>query len=791
MSTELTHYPNQTVESLEFDKIILLLKSYCLDELGKRTTDQETFSCSDLTISYRLDKTWEFKNILTHYKFPAHNYYPLDEELKYMQVSGYILPSESIKRIYDQIKTVESIKEFFLKKHPDEFPVYQNIIKDVVYDKKIAKKIEDTLDEKGYVKSNASNLLDNIRINIQKKNKVTDVQFNKTLKKHRQNKFLADAQESIRNNRRVLAVLSENKRKVKGIIHDQSDTGKITYIEPDEVIYLNNEITELQIDEKREIQRILKELTSYLNQFYTLFENYQQLLADIDFTRAKGVLALKMDAMKPIISEHPGFDLKEAFHPYLFLLNKEARKETIPLSLKLDKNHRMLIISGPNAGGKTVALKTVGLIQLMCQFGLLIPCDENSKIGIFEQVFTDLGDSQSLEDELSTYSSRLKKMNYFLKHANAQTLILIDEFGTGTDPVLGGAMAESMLEQLSPKKIFGIITTHYSNLKKMAERNPTMLNASMLFDQESLSPTFQLQVGKPGSSYTFEIAKRSGLPQTVIQKARTIAKDNEVQLDDLINQLELERTNLKKEKKKLAEQDAQVKSLVKKFNALSGQLSDQRKKLQQTQLNIEADGQKILEQKVHASLKEINKNKSKENLEKQLNDLKKQKKEFVEERRKKISGNQNLKTLYKKGTTVYVPSIDTYGELLDVKGKNAMISLNGTRTTLPIDRIEIKQKPEEHKKGNIPKKKTLYSDVETEFDIRGLTAREAKGLLEEYIDQSLLNDTQEIKIIHGKGSGKLRNTVKQVLQEYNRFIASANYEHEKHGGDGATIIQFK
>ena len=406
--------------------------------------------------------------------------------------------------------------------------------------------LDEVLDEVGVVKDNASEELQKIRMSLfRRRNELRRV-FERVIAKLNKAGYSTDIEESFSNGRRVVAVFAEHKRQVKGILHGESDTRKTAFIEPEETVELNNEIYSLENEERKEVLRILRQLTSNLSVYAELLKTYHIVVGEYDFARAKAKFAIDINGEFPLVLDKAHIELKNAFHPLLYLYNKRSGKTTIPVSITLDDKSRILVISGPNAGGKTVTLKTIGLLQIMVQSGLLVPVHPSSQMGIFKQLMIHIGDTQSLEFELSTYSSHLKNMKHFMEVANGKTLFFIDELGSGSDPNLGGAFAEVIMEELAHKRSVGIVTTHYLNLKVMANKVPGIINGAMAFDEQNLLPMYKLIIGKPGSSYTFSIAERIGLPQHLINKARKLVDEDHFTLDKLLNRTEQDLRDLEK-----------------------------------------------------------------------------------------------------------------------------------------------------------------------------------------------------------------------------------------------------
>ena len=544
-------YPANAIESLEFNKVCDLLLLKCRTDAARERVQNIRFHVRIEYIQRELSQVNEFKNILlTGDHFPNDFTRNISKELRLLQITGGVLTGEQLLFCHQLALNMKDILNWF-KKNNDLFPALAAISEKVAYEKQITEIITNVIDDLGLVKDTASKELMAIRSELGKARHAARRAFEGVLRKLSKAGYLADISESFYNGRRTAAVLAEYKRIVKGILHGESDTQKTVFIEPEETIDLNNEIFSLERAEQKEIHRILVQATKDLSAYGPQLEGYYHIAGIYDYIRAKALLAVDMDASMPMLSPHPGIQLVKAYHPLLLLRNRQAGKETVPTNITLDRQNRILIISGPNAGGKTVSMKTVGLLQLMVQSGLLIPAAENSEVGIFRQLMVQIGDTQSIEHELSTYSAHLQHMKYFMDFANGKTLFFIDELGSGSDPNLGGAFAEAIVEELAAKHALGIITTHYLNLKVMAGKVRGIFNGAMTFDEEKLEPLYQLSVGKPGSSYTFAIAQRSGLPKHVIDRARALTQREHFKLDKMLLQTEQQSVRLGDKEKEL------------------------------------------------------------------------------------------------------------------------------------------------------------------------------------------------------------------------------------------------
>lgn len=542
----MNNFDEQTLHDLEFTTIRSWLVEFGVGNTTKERLANLLPSSNFTTIKAELARLKEFHTIRVEgERFPALDYQELHKEIRLLPIYNAVLEQEGFVRIAIASELVNRMLLFFDKREL-EYPELFALLTDVYYTTEITERIEKVFDRRGKIKDDASPELFLIRQKIQSVRNQINRNFEKELRRLLKEGVLADTKEAFVNERRVLAVVSTHKRKIGGSVVGSSKTGSLTFIEPGVNIELNNELELLIDDERKEIYRILQLLTRDISHFLPLIIEYQRVLSEFDFIHAKAKLAIELEADLPGISEEPRIELIKAFHPILWKNNKALGKKTLPQQLIMDKFSRMLVISGPNAGGKSITLKTIGLIQLMLQAGLLVPVHPNSKISFFKAVLTDIGDNQSIENELSTYSYRLKRMKHFLEVSNRNTLLLLDEFGTGSDPDLGGALAEVFFEQLYNKKCFGVITTHYGNIKLKADRLRNAVNGCMLFNTETLEPLYRFSLGQPGSSFTFEVAQMNGIPLELIEEAKTKIDEHKVNMDRLLSELQREKTYLER-----------------------------------------------------------------------------------------------------------------------------------------------------------------------------------------------------------------------------------------------------
>ena len=577
-------YPDDNISRFEFDRIRSIIESNCRSIGGKEFAQDlsPTFEFDALLV--QLQRVKEYVDIKrSGSDLPNSTFPDIRRELHLLGIANSALQEKQFMNIREVSDVVNNLLQY-LKDKRSILPAICGIFNSVYFTKEIIDSIDKVLDPSGIVKSSASQELADIRKDLARSRRDLDKVFRAQLQKLKKLGWLADTEETVYNGRRVLSILAEQKRSVSGLIQGSSDTGKTTFIEPIETVDLNNEVFDLLQRERREIIRILRLLTANMRKHHPLIVSYENVLSIFDFNRAKTLLALELEATLPNIIRSSQLRLINARHPILVLQNKGSGKPVIPMSCELDHEQRLLIISGPNAGGKSITLKTVGLLQMMLQSGLLVPVDERSEMGYFQRLFADIGDSQSIEYELSTYSSRLAKMKYILEFSDKRTLVLIDEFGTGTDPELGGAVAEAMLEDLSRRRTLGVITTHYMNIKLAADRLDGVRNACMLFDDDTLQPLYQLVIGQPGSSYTYIIAEKIGLPVALINRARNMTSKDKVTLDRMLQQLQKEQQELRK----LLEVVDQKQTVADKSKAKFEELQDKMKhKLERTSANQE------------------------------------------------------------------------------------------------------------------------------------------------------------------------------------------------------------
>lgn len=700
------YFPESALVQLEFDKVQALLQEHCKTELGKQMAEDLRLHTHIDYVRTALQQAHEYKQLtLLQEHFPNDYILNLKNELRLLGIQGAVLSGEQIMLLRKLAESMQSIVRFFDHERRVQYSALFGVITHTHFEKKIIVLIDDVLDENGQVRDNATPELARIRMQLfRKRNELRRV-FDRSLSKLSKLGYLADTEEAFLNGRRVVAIYAENKRMVKGILHGESDTRRTAFIEPEETIELNNDVASLEREENKEVYKILRTLTAALGQHSQLLNNYHDILGEYDFIRAKAKLALDMDGNYPMLNPHSQVHLVEAYHPLLLLYNRRNQKPTIPISVSLNKDNHILVISGPNAGGKTVTLKTVGLIQLMLQAGLLVPVHPSSQLGIFRQLMIHIGDTQSLEFELSTYSSHLKNMKYFMENANGRTLFFIDELGSGSDPNLGGAFAEVIMEELAKKHSFGIVTTHYLNLKVMANKVKGIINGAMGFDEQNLLPLYKLIVGKPGSSYTFSIAQRIGLHPSLIARARNLVDEGHFQLDKLLNKAEQDLQKVEAKEKELQKLLRENERLKREYE----ELSDKERKTQQfTAMKLqnkikeeELQYLKDMERKMKQIVVEWKRTEDKQKVLKQAEVLlfRKKEKQINERFEKKVQEKfLEIGGECKVGDQVKIRSNGQVGKLLEIRDKRGIVKLgNIPMNVLMADLVLVKERPKEKK----------------------------------------------------------------------------------------------
>ncbi len=799
-------YPEHFEKKIGFDVIRNLIAEACVSDMGKDFVKKIRFSSNAAAIGRMHRQITEFRKIIDFGKpFPNSGYFDLRPELLRLKTEGSYISEEALFDLKSSLTVLQEILDFIKNTEPEEFPELQVLAGEVVFPGDILQQAAAIIDDKGRIKDNASPGLARIRREISSKERQVIAETRKAFVQAKKSGFLPEGAEiTIRNGRAVIPVRASDKRAVKGFIHDESASGQTVFIEPVSSFEMNNEIVELENDERREIIKILTLFSETLRPGIPALLSAYRFLGLMDFIRAKALVGVKLNASSPVLRREKVLDLKKAVHPLLFLSHSKTGKGVVPQDISLNPDRRILIISGPNAGGKSVCMKTLGLLQYMFQCGVQIPASPNSELPLFDRFFIDIGDEQSLENDLSTYSSHLLNMKFFLKHANSNTLLLIDEFGTGTEPQLGAAIAEATLEQLAAKGAFGVITTHYTNLKLAADRIPGLTNGAMLFDTEKMQPLYLLKIGKPGSSFAFEIARKIGFPAYVLNRAKKKSGGKHLSFDKQLQQLEADKLAVTALKNELKEREEELTRLQKKYETLLGELEKNKKQIikdaRQEALEILNASNREIEKTIR-EIKEAKAEKGKTKALRQELEWKKKKLATEVDSRKqtKSASGEKKETApgsLKPGDFVEIEDMDVVGELLSTEGKDAIVNVNNVKLTISLKKLSPTQKKPETAVKKSAKNSFAHelnekmARFELTIDLRGKRADEALEQLQRYIDDALLLRIKEVSILHGKGYGILREVIRDYLKtvpEIERF-GDAPVEF---GGAGITKVVFR
>ncbi len=822
-------YPDNFETKIGFDRIRKILHNKCLSTMGNEWVEEMHFQNHFENISNQLGEVSEFCRIVREFdNFPANHFYDLRVALQKIKLEGRFLEEAELFDLKRSLESVRAIVNFFNKQEEAVFPLLKKKTTNVQVFPYIYDRIETIINKYGKIRDNATSQLAQIRKDIMSRQSNMSKRLHAILKQAQKDGLVEDdATVSIRDGRAVIPIAAGNKRKLKGIIYDESSTGKTSYVEPNEIVEINNEIRELEYAERREIVRILTDFSNDIRPYLEdLFYSYD-FLGEIDFIRAKALMAVEFNAIKPEMTDEPIIDWQKAVHPLLLQTLKKEKRKIVPLNIWLNQEKHILLISGPNAGGKSVCLKTVGLLQYMLQCGLLIPLNEASKAGIFGQLFIDIGDEQSMENDLSTYSSHLMNMKYFVKNSNEKTLVLIDEFGTGTEPMLGGAIAEAILDKLNQLGTFGVITTHYTNLKHFASSANGIANGAMLYDSQNMNPLFQLEIGKPGSSFAFEIARKIGLPEEILEKATEKIGKKHIDFDRNLRQInrdkrywEVKRQKIRKVEKALDEMAENYETELKETKKLRKEvlakakedadilLSGVNKQIENTiseikKVQAEKEKTKEAREKITALKKDVIKktNQSDEHIEtkiKQLQEREKRRNQHRPEESKKAILQEKIEEQIElqPGDKVRIKGQNTIGDLISINSKNAVVAFGQLITTLPSKQVERLSNNEVKKLGQNKKSSSSmltanFSEkrltFKSEIDIRGQRVEEAISNIQRFIDEAIMFEVAQLRILHGKGHGILKQTIREYLRS-EPMVRNFKDEHIDFGGAGITVV---
>ena len=793
--------------SLGFDQIRELIAGECIGEPARREARNLRFNGHYATVVCLQEENEEYRRLsLEGIQIPEQHFQDLEPISRHLDVEGFVPDKSAWISLHHALKNADSIVRT-LKKHMAKFPRLHTLGQTVEIPAEILYRFSEVFSTDGEILDSASAELNRLRKKkIDEQSKLRR-KLESALKNAVSSSYSAeDAGITIRNGRLVIPVFAEHKRRIRGFIHDESATGQTVYIEPEEALEANNAIRELHFAENREIQRILLELSEEIRPHKTKIELAGGLLTKIDLIRARSRFGVKIGACLPSHHEKTSFMLFEARHPLLYLSHRKKGLPLVPLHIWLNDEKRMLVISGPNAGGKSVCLKTVGLIQLMWQAGVPVPVGEGSKLGFFNRVFADIGDQQSLENDLSTYSSHLSNMRRILASANDQSLVLLDEFGNGTDPALGGPIAEAILEALCHRKVFGLVNTHYSNLKVFAGRHPACENGAMKFNADKMEPLFQLEIGKPGSSFALEIAEKTGLPRPVLNQARNKIGTKKINVDRLLSDLEREKQELDEKLKELKNREKAARLLQAELEAKTQKLEAEKKNILQKARSDAAALFENANRKIEETIRSIRENQAEKSITRNLRmDLAELRESIKPEEipaaqnqqevipEKKDSPVEILNDEIKAGDFVRIRGSESAGIVLSLRGKNVEVEIGEIRSTIKTEKLEkISRLPGGHikksSKGiNLGEK---LMDFSNQLDVRGRRTDEAMKMVEFWLDEAMLLGQQELRILHGKGNGILRIQLRNFLRLFPQ-VSGIRDEHPDQGGAGITLFSIR
>ena len=821
-------YPDHFEQKIAFTTIRQLLKDKCVSTLGAEKVDEILFTSDYAEVMRLLSQTDEMLRVLTTEsdELPVGDFYDVRPALSRVRIEGLFLDELEVFDLRRALEAVRLLVAFLTRSEADVYPHLHELVLGVETFPLIINRIDGILNKFGKIKDNASPELGRIRKDIFQVQGSISRTLNSILRQAQADGYVEkDVAPTMREGRLVIPVSPAFKRKVNGIVHDESATGKTVFIEPTQVVDANNRLRELEGEERREIIRILVEFTNFVRPHSEEIFASQYFLGWIDFLRAKALFAIEIKAIKPRVDDCCQLEWAKAVHPLLFLSLKKQGKEIVPLDIVLNEKQRILLISGPNAGGKSVCLKTVVLLQYMMQCGLLVPLHDSSRAGIFDRLFIDIGDEQSIENDLSTYSSHLLNMKFFIRNSNAKTLLLIDEFGTGTEPMIGGAIAEATLERFNRNLAFGVITTHYTNLKHYAEDAPGIVNGAMLYDRQHLQPLFQLSIGNPGSSFAIEIARKIGLPEDLIAEAADKVGaehlDYDKHLQDIVRDKrywENKRQQIRQKEKKLEETlekyEAELSSIDRQRKEITAKakdearnlLSDANAKIENTIRQIkEADAEKVRTQAVRKELDDFKAKISKEETPKSpKGDLRNANPKLQLNRKtdtkkaERVTSNVEHETL-KIGSNVRMKGQTATGVILEMQDKQAVVAFGNLKSTVKLARLEAisnNQLKKEARKydsimststDEVRQRKLTFS---SEMDVRGMRGDEALQAVMYFIDDAIMVGVSGVRILHGTGTGALRQMIRQYLGTVNG-VKTYRDEHVQLGGAGITIVEFE
>lgn len=816
-------YPQSLESKIGFDGVRAIIGNLCNNSLSKDKCKEMNFSSDFGQVLTQLQQTNEYLTILnTGEDFPNGNIYDLREELGRVRIIGAYLTEAELFQLGQTLSTAADICAFFTEERSNKFPQLRKIAEEVTTFPEILRIITAAIDKFGNMKDNASPTLMDLKRSLQSTASSVNGMMQRIMSQCKQEGFLEkDSSPVVRDGRLVIPVSPMHKRKIKGIVHDESATGKTIFIEPAEIVEANNRIRELEADIRREIIRILTEITDKIRpSLGDLFALYK-IIGIFDFIRAKAIFAQEINATLPHISDTQEIEWYNAIHPMLFVTLKKLNKEVVPLTIKLDKENHILLISGPNAGGKSVCLKTVGIVQYMLQCGILPPVYSNSHFGIFDNLFIDIGDEQSIENELSTYSSHLSNMKFFMQKGNAKSLILIDEFGGGTEPQIGGAIAQAILHKLNDAGIFGVITTHYQNLKNFANDTSGIVNGAMLYDRHLMKPLFQLSVGNPGSSFAVEIARKIGIPADVIDEAESIVGSDYINMDKYLLDIARDKKYWENKRQDIRIERKKLESLVARYENDIERLKIERnlilKEAKTEAKEIISSSNASIENAIHEIKKaQAEKERTKE-IRKQIEELKTRlandntdsessakldelsakirKKKHKHEKQVSVQPQAEEKPLA-VGDSVTIDGSNSVGEIIEINGKNAIVTFGIFKSTVQLSKLKrtlrkatatTAQKDSFISSSTTDDMRKRQLNFKQEIDVRGMRADEAIQAVSYFIDDATQFNIKQVRILHGTGYGILRQRIREYLNTV-PSVKSFKDEHVQFGGAGITVV---
>jgi DNA mismatch repair protein MutS2 len=827
-------YPQNFEQKIGFDQIRQLLKDKCLSTLGEERVNEMNFSDHFEEVDELLNQVAEFVRIIQEEdNFPDQFFFDVRPSLKRIRIEGMYMDEQELFDLRRSLETIRDIIRFLQRNDEEEsdcpYPSLKKLAGDITVFPQLITKIDGILNKYGKIKDNASTELSRIRRELANTMGSISRSLNSILRNAQSEGYVdKDVAPTMRDGRLVIPVAPGLKRKIKGLVHDESASGKTVFIEPAEVVEANNRIRELEGDERREIIRILTEFSNTLRPSIPEILQSYEFLAEIDFIRAKSHFAIQTNSIKPSLENEQLLDWTMAVHPLLQLSLAKHGKKVVPLDIELNLKRRILIISGPNAGGKSVCLKTVGLLQYMLQCGMLVPMHERSHVGLFGSIFIDIGDEQSIEDDLSTYSSHLTNMKIMMKNCNERSLILIDEFGGGTEPQIGGAIAEAVLKRFNIKGTFGVITTHYQNLKHFAEDHEGVVNGAMLYDRHLMQALFQLQIGNPGSSFAVEIARKIGLPEDVIADASEIVGSEYINADKYLQDIVRDKRYWEGKRQTIRQREKHMEETIARYQAEMEELQKSRKEiirqakeeaerlLQESNARIEntirtikeaqAEKEKtrLVRQELADFRESIDNLTSKEQEDKIARKMEKLKEKQNRKKEKKQNGTKEQPAVQQtpkatpitEGCPVRIKGQSSVGEVLEINGKNAVVAFGSIKTTVKTERLErsnaIPQKQESAKSSFVSNQTqdSMYEkklNFKQDIDVRGMRGDEALQAVTYFVDDAILVGMSRVRILHGTGTGILRTLIRQYLQTIPGVRHFAD-EHIQLGGAGITVV---